>query len=194
MKRIIQGMFVCHHDRTRTISHITKSGIVRGRSWTRQILSDAWESTNWEDLFDNPLPTVIAETKLAEKFSEDEEGTDLLLPKIVAEKPPEVECRKLYVLSSKTEAYGHIGSCPGYALLSLRGKETKPRKDEFRERVGTFFERTLAGEARMETYKTESLRESDSERGKELELSEVRFDMRTHLADTSQRTKTTRKE
>ena len=30
-----------HHDRTRTISYITKSGIVRGKSWTRQILSDA---------------------------------------------------------------------------------------------------------------------------------------------------------
>ena len=43
VKRIIQGMFVCHRDRTRTILHITE-GIVRGRSWTRQILSDAWES------------------------------------------------------------------------------------------------------------------------------------------------------
>ena len=44
VKRIIQEVFVCLHDRTRTISYITQSGIVRGRSWTRQILSDAWES------------------------------------------------------------------------------------------------------------------------------------------------------
>ena len=68
VKRIIQRMFVCHHDQMRTISYITKSGIVRDKSWTRQILSDAWESTKWENLFDNPLHTVIAETKLTEKF------------------------------------------------------------------------------------------------------------------------------
>ena len=154
VKRIIQGMFVCHHDRTRTSSHITKSGIVRGKSWTRQILSDAWESTNWEDLFHNPLHSVIAETKkMTEKFIEDEEGTDLLLPRMLVKKPLEVEHRKLYIVYAGTEAHGHIGSCLGYALLTLHGKVTKPRKDEFRERVGTIIERTLAGEARMETYK-----------------------------------------
>ena len=42
VKCIIQGVFVCHYDRTRTIVHLTRSGIVLGRSWTRQILSDAW--------------------------------------------------------------------------------------------------------------------------------------------------------
>ena len=42
VKRIIQGVFVNHFDRTRTIVHVTRSGIVRSRSWTRQILSDAW--------------------------------------------------------------------------------------------------------------------------------------------------------
>ena len=63
VERIIQGMFACHHDRTRTISYFT----VRGKSWTKQILSDAWESTNWEDLIDHPLHTVIAESKLTEK-------------------------------------------------------------------------------------------------------------------------------
>ena len=63
-----------------------------------------------------------------------------------------------------TEDHGHIGSCPGYALLTSHGKATKPRKDEFRERVGMIIERTLAGEARMETCKdriaeTEQVRE-----------------------------------
>ena len=43
VKRTIQGVFVCHYDRTRTIVHLTRCGIVRRRSWTRQILSDAWE-------------------------------------------------------------------------------------------------------------------------------------------------------
>ena len=52
---------------------------MRGKSWTRQILSDAWESTNWENLFDNPLHTVIAETKMKDKFIDDEKGTELLL-------------------------------------------------------------------------------------------------------------------
>ena len=54
VKRIIQGIFVGHHDRTRAIESITKSGIVRGKSRTKQTLSDAWESKIWEDLCDNP--------------------------------------------------------------------------------------------------------------------------------------------
>ena len=68
VKRIIQEVFVCHHDRTRTISYITKSGFVRGRSKTRQILSDVWES-------------MIAETKLA---TEDQ-------PRMLIKEPLEVE-------------------------------------------------------------------------------------------------------
>ena len=71
VKCIIQRILVGHHDRTRAISYIIKSGIVRGKSRTRQTLSDAWESTFREDLFGNPwhrrLPTAIAETKLTKK-------------------------------------------------------------------------------------------------------------------------------
>ena len=127
---------------------------MRGKSWTIHILSDAWESTKWEILTDNPLHAVIAQTKLTEKFIEDEKGTDLILPRMLAEKPLEVECRKFYVWSANIEVHGHMGSCPGHALLTLQGKATKkPRKDELRERVGRIIERTLAGEARMETYK-----------------------------------------
>ena len=58
--------------------------IVRRRSWTPQILSDAWESTDWEHLFDNPLHTVIAEAKLAI-----EDQTRMLV-----KEPLEVECRQ----------------------------------------------------------------------------------------------------
>ena len=36
-----QGTFVGHHDRTGAVLCITKNGVVRGRSWTRQALSDA---------------------------------------------------------------------------------------------------------------------------------------------------------
>ena len=141
MKRTIQGIFVGHHDRTRAILK------TRGKSRTKQTLSDAWESTIWEDLFDNPWHTVITETRLTKKVIADEEGAGLPLPRIVAEKALEVERRRFYVLSADMEAHGHIGSCPGYALLLSHGKATKPREDDFRERVGTTIERTWAGEA-----------------------------------------------
>ena len=50
VKRIIQGIFVGHHGRTGAILYIFKSGIVRGKSRTKQTLSDAWVSTNWKVL------------------------------------------------------------------------------------------------------------------------------------------------
>ena len=68
---------------------------MRGKSRTRQTLSDAWESTIREDLFGNfwhrRLHTAIAETKFTKKFIKDEEGTDLLLPRMLVKKLPEVE-------------------------------------------------------------------------------------------------------
>ena len=76
-----------------------------------------------------------------------------LLPRMLVKKPLEVQHRKLYIVYEGTEARGLIGSYPGYALLTLHGKETKPRKDEFRERVGMIIERALAGEARRESCK-----------------------------------------
>ena len=131
-------------------------------------MNDAWESTIREDLFVNlvhrRLHTAIAETNLTKKFITDYEGTDLLLPRMLVEKSPEVERGRFYVLFVDVEAHGHIGSGPGCALLTSLGEEAKPRKDEFRKRVGTVVERTLAGEASMETYEdriaeTERVRE-----------------------------------
>ena len=52
--RVTQGIFVGHHDRTGAVLCITKNGFVRGKSWTRQTLSDAWESTNWDGLCGTP--------------------------------------------------------------------------------------------------------------------------------------------
>ena len=48
--RTTQGIFVCHHDRTGAVLCITKNGVVRGKSWTRERQSDAWELTNCEGL------------------------------------------------------------------------------------------------------------------------------------------------
>ena len=81
VKRRIQGIFVGHHDRKRAIPYIAKSGIVRGQSRTRH----------------RRLHTAIAETKLTKKSITDEEGTDCPLPRVMAEKPPEVERRRFYL-------------------------------------------------------------------------------------------------
>ena len=67
VKCIIQGVFVGHHNRTIGISYITKSGIVRGKSRTKQTLSDALEATKGSH-------TVITETRLTKKFIFDEGG------------------------------------------------------------------------------------------------------------------------
>ena len=53
---------------------ITKNGVVRGKSWTRQTLSDAWESTNWECLCGTPWQMVAPELKLTKKVTADKEG------------------------------------------------------------------------------------------------------------------------
>ena len=52
--RMTQGIPAGHHDGSGTVLCITKNGVVRGKSWTRQTLSDAWESTNWEGLNGTP--------------------------------------------------------------------------------------------------------------------------------------------
>ena len=96
MRRIFRVIVVGRHDRTRAVSYITESGVVRVKSRTRQTLRDAWESTVWEDLFDNPLHMLITETRLTKKVIADEEGTDLLLPKIAVEKKPEIERRRFF--------------------------------------------------------------------------------------------------
>ena len=67
---------------------------MRGKSWTKQTLSDASEPTNWRVLCQE-LHMMITETKLAMKVQ----------PKIVVEKPPEVERRRFCVLSANTEAH-----------------------------------------------------------------------------------------
>ena len=88
---------------------------------------------------------VIPELKLTKKVTTDEEGTVFKLPRIVVEKRREVERRRFYVLSTDVEARGHMGSCPGYALLTSLGEATG-----FPERIGTTI---LAGEARREICK-----------------------------------------
>ena len=128
---------------------ITKNGFVRRGSWTRETLSDAWESTNWESLCGTPWQMVAPELKLTKKVIADKEGAGPPLPRIVFGRAPEVEPRRLYVLSADIEAHGHTGGCPGCAALASHGRATNPQNDERRERSRTIIERTLTGKARM---------------------------------------------
>ena len=66
-----QGIFVGHYDRTGAVLCNTKNGVVRGKSWTRQTLSDAWGSTDWEDLCGTPWQMVPPELKLTRKVTAD---------------------------------------------------------------------------------------------------------------------------
>ena len=126
---------------------------LRGKSWTRQTLSDAWESTNLEGLCGTPWQMVAPELKLTKKVPADKEGAGPPLPRNVVERAPEVEPRKFCVLSANIEAHGHTGGCPGCAALASHGRATKPHNDECRERIRTIIERTLTGKARMNAYK-----------------------------------------
>ena len=105
--RMTQGIFVSHHDRTGTVLCVTKNGVVRGKNWTRETLSDAWESTNWEGLCGTPWQMVAPGLKLTKKVTADKKGAGLPLSRIVVERAPEAEPRRFYVLSADIEAHGH---------------------------------------------------------------------------------------
>ena len=103
---------------------------MRGKSWSRQTLSDAWESTNSEGLCGTPWQKVAPEWKLTKKVTADKEGAGPPSPRIVVERAPEVESGGFYVWSADIEAHGHNGGCPSCATLASHGKATKPHNDE----------------------------------------------------------------
>ena len=92
--RMTQGICVGYHDRTRAVLCKTKNGVVRGKSWTRQTLSDAWKSTNWEGLCCIPWKMVAPELKFTKKVTAAKKGAGPSLPRIVVERAPEVEPRE----------------------------------------------------------------------------------------------------
>ena len=73
---ITQGIFVGHHDRRGAVVCIAKNGGVRGKSWTRQPLNDAWNATNWNGLCGAPWQTVAPELKLTKKVTADRNYRD----------------------------------------------------------------------------------------------------------------------
>ena len=92
--RMIQGILFGHHDGRGAVLCITKNGVVRGKSWTRQTLSDAWNGTNWDGLCDTPWQIMAPELKLTKKITADQEGAGPPLPRNVVERTPEVEPRR----------------------------------------------------------------------------------------------------
>ena len=108
--------------------------------------------------------TMITERKLARRqqmvipeFKLTKKVTVFKLPRVVVEKPREVERRRFYVLSTDIEARGHMGSCPG-CVCCLRRREKRLDSESESEQL-SWREKPGGKHAR-----TESLRESESER------------------------------
>ena len=79
--RMTQGLFVGHHDRTGASLYITEKGVMRGKSWTRQSLSDAWDATKWDNLSGTSWQMVALEMRLTKKVTADKEGAGPPLPR-----------------------------------------------------------------------------------------------------------------
>ena len=101
--RMTQGIFVGHHDRTGAVLCITKNGVVRGKSWTRQTLSDAWESANWEGL-----------CRSLKKVTADKEGAGPHGQGLWLKERRRLSLEGSYVLSADIKAHG----CPSVAILA----------------------------------------------------------------------------
>ena len=91
---------------------------MRGKSQTKQTLSDARESTNWRVLCQGPHMVIMSHMVITEKRLAIE-----VQPMIGAEKPPEVERGRFCVLSANFEAHGHMESCPGYELHRMEKRQ-----------------------------------------------------------------------
>ena len=180
--RMTKGIFVGHHDRTGAVLYITKKGVMRGKRWTRQTLSDAWGATNWDNLCDTPWQMVALEVRLTKKVTADKEGAEPPLPRIIVERIPETEPKKFYVSSADLEAHGQTGGCSGCAALASHGRAIKPHNDECRERSRTIIERTLTGRARMNAYKDRIAEAERMKEKKEGPKNGLRIDRRSHSA------------
>ena len=60
---------------------MTKNGVGRGKSWTRQTLSDAWDAKDWNGLCGTPWQMVAPELKLTKKVTADKDGAGLSVAK-----------------------------------------------------------------------------------------------------------------
>ena len=69
------------------------------------------------------------------KVTADKEGAEPPLPRIVVERIPEAEPRRMYVLSADIEAHGHTGGCPSCAALASHGIAIELHDNECRERI-----------------------------------------------------------
>ena len=135
--RMTQGIFVGHHDRTRAVSCITKNGVVRGKSWTRQTVSDGLGiSELGRPMCDTPWQMVAPELKLTKEVAADKEGAGPPLPRIVVERAPEVEPRRFYVLSARRSECISVFRC-NLLWNILRVAKHEIGQDRTRAEVGS---------------------------------------------------------
>ena len=161
-----QGIFVGHGGRTGAVLCTTKKGVVRGKSWTRQTLSDAWESTNWEGLCGTPWQMVAPELKLMKKVTAGKEGAGPrcqgLWFKERQRLNPEDSTSGLRTLKLTDT----LEAAQAVHALASHGKATKPHNDECRQRIRTIIERTLTRKARTTAYKDRIAETERVEEGK----------------------------
>ena len=128
--RMTQGIIVGHHDRTGAVLCVTNNGVVRGKSWTRQPLNDAWDSTNWDGLCGTPWQMGVLELKLTQRKSQ------------LTMKEHDIHCHGFWwkefrrqnqqdstCCFADIEACGHTGGCLGCAALASHGKATNAENE-----------------------------------------------------------------
>ena len=71
-----------HHHGTGAVLYITNSKVVRGTSWTRHLLSDAWDATNWDVLGGAPWQMVTRQLTWTQKVVSDRERAGPPMPRI----------------------------------------------------------------------------------------------------------------
>ena len=69
---MLQGIFVGHHDRSGAVLCVTKSGVVRGKDWTRLPPSD----TNWDGLCCTLWKMVALELKWTKQVASEKKELD----------------------------------------------------------------------------------------------------------------------
>ena len=151
----------------------TKNGVVRGKSWTRQTLSDAWESTNWDGLCGTPWQMVAPELKWTKEGHSWQRRSGTPIAKDCgwenaggwAEKFLRFVC---WHWGSRTH-----WRLSGLCCACIAWKSDKTTKWRTPRTNHNYHWENLDGKSKDECRPRQSLRQSEWKRGKELELSEV---------------------
>ena len=110
---------------------MAKNGVVRGKSWTSQTLSDAWDATNLDGLCGAPWQGVALELQLTKKVTAHISGAEPPLLRIAVEgKFQRLSQEDLKCCRQTSRLHGHTGGRPGCAALALHARAIKPHSNE----------------------------------------------------------------